>query len=80
MNPEWLQKPTRGDSIKDQALISSALDWITFDIDRPVNAAVWSSLHSIEPMRLRIQLFDSVWWMYFKAIQPVLRQEDVGKI
>jgi len=71
MNPDWPNKPARGESIKSQDLICNALDWITFDLNRPENTPVWSKLHSIEPARSRIQLFDSVWWMYFRKIQPV---------
>jgi len=73
MNPEWPRKPARSDSIKNQDLIFSALDWIAFDLNRSENAAIWSSLHAIEPARSRIQLFDSVWWMYFRMIEPVKR-------
>jgi hypothetical protein len=76
MNPDWPQKPARSDSIKSQDWICSALDWITFDLNRIENASVWSRLHLIEPARSRIQLFDSVWWTYFRMTQPVLRHID----
>ena len=70
MNPDWPQKPARTNSIKSLDWIFNALDWIAFDLNRPENASVWINLHSIEPTRSRIQLFDSVWWMYFRTIQP----------
>lgn len=73
MNPEWPQKPARRDSIKDYKWILKALDWIAFDICRQENENVWDSLQAIEPARSRIQLFDSVWWMYFRKMQPVSR-------
>jgi len=76
MNPDWPQKLARTDSIKRQDWICSALDWITFDLNRPENNSAWNSLHSIEPARSRIQLFDSVWWMYFRTIQPMVRRKD----
>lgn len=73
MNHEWPIKPALGNSIKDEAWILKALDWIAFDITRPENHDVWDILKSIEPTRSRIQLFDSVWWMYFRTTQPVIR-------
>lgn len=75
MNPDWPQKPARGDSIKSQDRICTALDRIAFDLNRPENASAWIHLHDIEPERSRIQLFDSVWWMYFRLIQPVTREK-----
>jgi hypothetical protein len=73
MNPEWPQNPAGKESIKNQDSICSALDWIAFDLSRPENAAVWGSLNAIEPARSRIELFDCVWWMYFRKVQPVMR-------
>jgi hypothetical protein len=71
MNTDWPEKAARTESIKRADQIFPALDWIAFDITRPENALAWESLQAIEPSRTRIQLFDSVWWMYFRAIQPV---------
>lgn len=73
MKPNWPQNPALSDSIKSQDLIYKALDWIAFDLNRPENTSVWGTLHTIEPARSRIQLFDSIWWMYFRTIQPVMR-------
>lgn len=73
LDPDWPEKPARSNSIKDQGWILKALDWIAFDLTRPENDAVWDTLKSIEPRHSRIQLFDSVWWMYFRKLQPVLR-------
>jgi hypothetical protein len=68
MNPNWPQKPASSDSVKkDENRIYKALDWIAFDLNRAENVAVWNELQSIAPPeRSRIQLFDSVWWMYFQ--------------
>jgi hypothetical protein len=71
MYPEWPQRPARGDSVKSQDMITTALDWIAFDLNRPENTSAWSVLKEIEPARSHIQLFDSVWWMYFRTMQPV---------
>lgn len=76
MNPNWPLKPACTNSIKNQDLIFKALDWITFDLNRPENVDVWNSLQAIEPTHSRIQLFDSVWWMYFRKIQPVVQQRN----
>jgi hypothetical protein len=74
MNPEWPQKTARSGSIKNQELIFIALEWLAFDLNRPENAVAWSGLHTIEPLRSRIQLLDSIWWMYFRANQPIARR------
>jgi hypothetical protein len=74
MNSEWPIKPARSECVRDQNLICSALDWIAYDLNRTENEKVWGGLLAIEPRRTRIQLFDSVWWMYFRMIQPVKRR------
>jgi hypothetical protein len=61
-------------------LISLALDWIYFDLNRPENKNVWSSLNANESKRHRIELFDSVWWMYFRKVQPVKREKDENNV
>jgi hypothetical protein len=71
MNPDWPQKPARSDSVKKEDLIRKALDWIAFDLNREENLSAWKNLLSIEPNRTRIQLFDSIWWMHFRTVQPI---------
>ncbi len=79
MNPKWPQEPASKYSIKEQDLIFKALEWIAFDLNRPENTEVWDLLQAIEPTHSRIQLFDSVWWMHFRKVQPVKkRQGGVG--
>lgn len=70
MNPKWPKKLALSDSIKDEKKIIEALEWIYFDLNRPENELAWKSLQRIEPTRSRIQLFDSIWWVYFRKIQP----------
>jgi hypothetical protein len=41
------------------------------DLTRPENDASWASLAEIDPLRARIELFDMVWWVYFRRLQPV---------
>lgn len=71
MNPNWPAQKSRQDSIKDQCRIEQALEWITIDLIREENAAVWIQLKSIEPQRTLIEVFDSVWWMYFRKLEPL---------
>jgi hypothetical protein len=71
LNPAWPDQKAWGGSVKSAERIFQALNWIAFDITRPENEAVWPQLQDIEPARSRIQLFDSVWWMYFRKAQPV---------
>lgn len=71
MNPNWPHEPARSDSIRSLDRINSALDWIAYDLTRPENIQAWRDLKAIEPTRSMIQLFDSVWWMYFRNTQPV---------
>lgn len=75
MNPRWPKAPSLTDSVKAQARIAEALDWIAFDLTRHENARVWPALEEREPSRSRIQLFDSVWWMHFRGVEPVERRE-----
>lgn len=74
MNPDWPEKPACLDSVNSEVVILRALDWISYDLNRPENVDSWEVLSSIEPKRTRIQLFDSVWWMYFWEVQPVNMQ------
>lgn len=74
MNEKWPQQRAHSESVKSEDWIFYALDWIAFDITRHENAPAWSVLQSIEPTRARIQLFDSVWWMYFRLKQPIAKK------
>jgi hypothetical protein len=71
MNPLWPEKRSLSETIKAVPRIKEALDWIAFDLTRSENALIWPRLQAIEPERSRIELFDCVWWMYFRQIEPV---------
>jgi hypothetical protein len=71
MNPAWPAKRSLAETIKGQARIREALEWIYVDLTRSENQASWSWLETIEPERTRIELFDIVWWMYFRRVEPV---------
>lgn len=73
LNKNWPAQPAPTDSIKDGRLILQALDCIASDLNREENRSSWPKLQAIEPTRTLIQLFDSVWWMYFRLKQPVSR-------
>ena len=72
MNPLWPEKRSLMETVKAVPRIKEALDWIAADITRSENASVWPQLHAIEPERSRIELFDMVWWMYFRQVEPVV--------
>jgi hypothetical protein len=71
MYPAWPEKRSLMETIKAVPRIEEALDWIATDVTRPENEAVWAELQAIEPERSRIELFDMVWWMYFRRVEPV---------
>lgn len=71
MNPNWPEKRALADTIKAVPRIKEALDWITEDLIRPENAEIWPALQEVEPERSRIELFDMVWWMHFRRVEPV---------
>jgi len=71
MNRYWPEQKSSQDSIKDQYRIEQALEWMATDLIRDENASVWLQLQAIEPHRTLIQIFDSIWWMYFRKLEPV---------
>jgi len=75
MNPRWPEARSSAESIYAVARIREALEWVYFDLTRPENTEVWPRLEQIEPMRARIELFDMVWWMYFRQVEPVIPQK-----
>ena len=58
------------DTIKDVPKIKEALDWIADDLVRPENESTWPYHRAMVPERARIELFDMIWWMYFRHIEP----------
>ena len=74
MSPSWPEKPTSQESIKSRGRIEQALRWIKADLTRPENENIWPSLREIELPHSLIEIFDSVWWMYFRAKEPVRKR------
>lgn len=75
MNSRWPEERSSAESIYAVARIREALDWIYADLTRPENSTTWPQLEEIEPSRSRIELFDMVWWMYFRKVEPVTPQK-----
>ena len=65
MNPLWPENAAGAETVYAVTRIKEALDWITSDLTRSENEAVWMHLEEIDPERSRIELFDMVWWPYF---------------
>jgi Family of unknown function (DUF6308) len=70
LDPRWPGLHTRGEGTGRVDRTKGALDSIAYDLVRPENAAVWPRLHELQPERSRIELFDMVWWMYFRKVEP----------
>jgi hypothetical protein len=70
MNPHWPERRSSMETIKSRARIREALDWIAYDLTRPDNVESWSALAELSPGRSRIELFDCVWWIYFRRLEP----------
>jgi hypothetical protein len=71
MNPRWPGQRALMDTIKSVRRIKEALDWIAEDITRVENASIWPLVEALEPERSRIEIFDMIWWMYFRQVEPV---------
>lgn len=70
LEPQWPERHTYGESVSDLQRINTALDWIAYDLTRSENATTWQQLHVMEPDRTRIELFDMIWWRYFRRLEP----------
>ena len=71
MNADWPNRRSAADSVYSRNRIREALEWIWTDHAVPDNQDAWTELAQLEPARTRIELFDSVWWMYFRRLEPV---------
>ncbi|MEX1134704.1 MAG: DUF6308 family protein [Acidimicrobiia bacterium] len=71
MNPTWPDRPSSTESVYSRTRIREALEWIWRDLTASENQAGWAHLLTIEPARSRVELFDMVWWMHFRSLEPV---------
>ncbi len=78
MNPLWPDSPSLTESVYAASRVREAFDWIAFDITRPENRDTWNALAAIEPSRTLLDLFDMVWWIYFRTVEPVRVVTPVG--
>lgn len=74
MGPTWPGNPASGDSTDSMLMITEAPDRIVYDLRRDENAVAWTRLRALEPGRRLTEIFDMVWWSYFRIRQPYARQ------
>ena len=77
MNPHWPEQRSATVSVYAESRIRTALERIWTDLTRAENAGAWSALSHIESGRSRIELFDMVWWIYFRQHEPVRPESPV---
>ena len=70
MNPAWPAEHSLADTVKSASRIREALDQIAFDLTRSENLEAWSELGALEADRTAIEVFDMIWWMYFRSKEP----------
>jgi len=78
LKPKWPGVPSSGNSVADVCCIRLALDSIATDLNRPENLAAWRILQGVMPQRSRIEIFDMVWWMYFREYEPQAKPANQG--
>jgi hypothetical protein len=66
LKPSWPSRLSSNGSVKTFPRIKQAVDWIAFDLTREENITVWNELRDIAPTSSLIEIFDMVWWMYFR--------------
>ena len=72
MNPRWPEAKASQDSIYSVSRIREGIEWIYIDVTRPENRSAWEALTKAAPERSRIEVFDMIWWMHFRTLQPVV--------
>src|SRR6266487_857499 len=77
VNPRWPKQRAPRESIYARCRVREALEWTATDLTRPENTTPWERLVKVEPKRSRIELFDMVWWVHFRRIQPVSTRAQV---
>jgi hypothetical protein len=71
MNPLWPARRASQETVYNRKRIRDALEWIAKDLTSSENESSWQQLSTIEKARSRIELFDMVWWVHFRRLQPV---------
>jgi hypothetical protein len=73
LDARWPARRSGEDSVYGAQAVRAALDRLVVDLSRPENQTAWQVLARMEPGRSGIELFDMVWWMYFREFEPVQR-------
>jgi hypothetical protein len=73
MNPRWPVERSRTETIKTRDTIREALDWIANDLASDANRKAWRLLSAARPAWTRVEIWDAVWWAYFREKEPVRR-------
>jgi hypothetical protein len=71
MNPRWPADPSRTETIKAADTIREALEWIAHDLAIDANRESWLQLQRIRPNWTRVEIWDAIWWAYFRSKEPV---------
>jgi hypothetical protein len=79
MNPRWPAEPSRTETIKAADTIRQALDWITEDLAIDANRESWLQLQAVRPNWTRVEIWDAIWWAYFRSKEPVRPQSEASR-
>ena len=71
LNPAWPAARSLTETVKSRDRIAAALEQIRTDLVRPDNAEAWRELRDHAPRWTQIEIWDAVWWMYFREKEPV---------
>jgi len=66
MNPHWPKDKARSDSVNDRETILETINCIYSDITSEVNLEAFQKLNNLFPQYTIIEIFDMIWWVYFK--------------
>ncbi|HRN51073.1 MAG TPA: DUF6308 family protein [Anaerolineales bacterium] len=69
-NSQWPAEGASWGSVTSRTMIRSTLESIYQDVSRETNVLAWEKMKRLEPAFSRIELFDCIWWMYFRNHQP----------
>lgn len=75
LNPKWDgEHRAPSFTVKRVSLIQRALDDVHRDLTCGENEGAWTALAEREPEHTRLEIFDTVWWVHFRDVQPIRRR------